>query len=121
MRGLELNYWRTVLQNDLARTEVLEKRDETIAINVARLKALPVYAPEKNKAREAVYKAISMGILPALKDCFCMDCGGIATMYDHYLGYAPEHFISVQPICSKCDGKRRSATGRVSHVRHKRK
>jgi uncharacterized protein (DUF2132 family) len=32
----------------------------------------------------------------------CADCGGPAAEYDHYLGYAPEHKLDVQPVCRSC-------------------
>ena len=54
------------------------------------------------RAHQAVAKAVRLGQLPSHASCLCLDCGQPATAYHHYLGYAPEHWLDVQPLCETC-------------------
>jgi hypothetical protein len=69
---------------------------------------------EHKKARQTVNVAVRLGRLPRPNDLPCKDCGHIWTVgerrheYDHYLGYAPEHWLDVQAVCTKCHAKRDS-------------
>jgi hypothetical protein len=58
------------------------------------------------RASTAVGQAIRQGKLPHPTALKCTDCGAIATSYDHYLGYAPEHWLDVQPVCDRHNGVR---------------
>ena len=61
--------------------------------------------PEKVRARNAVGNAIVSGKKAKPKTFKCADCGGQAEMYHHYLGYAPENWLDVIPLCFACDRK----------------
>ena len=60
----------------------------------------------KSKARTALWTAIGRGHLARAKSLACHDCGKPAQHYDHYLGYAREHWLDVQPVCTSCHGQR---------------
>ena len=62
--------------------------------------------PEKAKARQTVQCAVAKGRIPSVLTLKCMDCGDPAKRYDHYLGYAEEHRLHVQPVCTFCCAKR---------------
>lgn len=75
--------------------------------------------PERQCARGAVYDAVLEGTLPPARSLSCSDCGNPAKEYDHYLGYAPEHRLDVQPVCRRCHYRRevrRRTTCRKGHV-----
>jgi hypothetical protein len=65
----------------------------------------------KVQARSRVAIAVKYGRLPAAKTQTCVDCGGPARQYDHYLGYTVEHALSVQPVCIACHERRSQARG----------
>lgn len=67
--------------------------------------------PEKWRCRWAVSNAVTDGRLAPVRTRICVDCGAEATRYDHYLGYAHENRLDVQPVCSTCDGLRERARG----------
>lgn len=67
--------------------------------------------PEKWRCRWAVSNAIRSGKLARPSTMCCVDCGKQASRYDHYLGYAPENRLAVQPVCAPCDGLREKARG----------
>jgi len=58
------------------------------------------------RASAAVGQAIKQGKLPHPTTLKCADCGAIATGYDHHLGYAPEHWLDVQPVCDRHNSAR---------------
>ena len=58
--------------------------------------------PERVKARDAVGNAIRSGTLPKACTLFCHECGQGAQEYHHYLGYAPEYWLDVVPLCIPC-------------------
>lgn len=66
--------------------------------------------PEKVAAHDAVWNAIHAGKLRPAKDYHCVDCGAPAMEYDHYLGYAEQFRLCIQPVCRKCHGARRRMT-----------
>ena len=57
--------------------------------------------PEQVKARNAVNYAVRKGDIPAPNTLKC-SCGKQSRDYHHHLGYEPEHFLDVVPICSLC-------------------
>jgi len=61
--------------------------------------------PEKVAARQAVGVAVFSGKLPRVKTLVCRACGGNASEYHHYLGYAKEHWLDVIPYCTLCHKK----------------
>lgn len=71
-------------------------------------------APLKDRqmARRVISAMVRKGIIPSANEVPCVDCGHINTdnekchEYDHYLGYEPEHYASVQPVCINCHVRR---------------
>jgi len=60
--------------------------------------------PERIKAKMAVANAIRRGkMAPAHKE-LCR-CGKQAEAHHHYLGYTPEHYLDVIPLCRQCHDK----------------
>ena len=49
------------------------------------------------------------GTLPAASSLACVECGNQAAHYHHHLGYEPEHWTDVIPVCHTCH--------RLLHVR----
>lgn len=62
----------------------------------------------KTAANAAVAKAKKLGILPDLVTGLyaCVDCGGVASQYDHRNYARP---LDVEPVCASCNCKRGSA------------
>jgi hypothetical protein len=58
--------------------------------------------PDKQKAHQRVAYAVKAGKLPKVSALDCRACGGRASEYHHYLGYAKEHWLDVHPYCAKC-------------------
>lgn len=65
---------------------------------------------DRSSARGAVGAAVFAGKLTPPGKLPCTDCGHLGDdrrhEYDHYLGYAREHWLSVQPVCKPCHIKR---------------
>lgn len=57
-------------------------------------------------ARSTVHYAVKVGRLPRANTVPCVDCGGPAEEYDHYLGYEAEQWLAVQAVCHACHWKR---------------
>lgn len=58
--------------------------------------------PKKARARNAISRAVVAGRLPKIKTLQCYLCFKPAQHYHHYLGYEPEHWLDVLPVCAKC-------------------
>jgi hypothetical protein len=65
-----------------------------------------------NSAQNKVSTLVRYGKMPRADTCKCVDCGEPAKHYDHYLGYAPEHALDVEPLCVSCHTKREFKRGR---------
>ena len=61
--------------------------------------------PAKIKARAAIHNSIIGGRLAAPTNFKCHNCPNQAQEYHHYLGYSPEHWFDVVPICKCCHRK----------------
>ena len=57
--------------------------------------------PERRRARSAVSNAVIANKLPRANTLFCK-CGNPARHYHHHLGYEPEHYFDVIPVCFIC-------------------
>ena len=69
------------------------------------------------RAHTAVRTAIIAGRLPAPAETVCGDCGRRASVYHHHSGYAPEHWLSVEPLCRSCHKRRHpKAPRRAEHA-----
>lgn len=83
--------------------------DNQLCVNPAHLR-LAVWRPENDATSEdkvsagyAVHRAVwSSGVLPQVSSQKCVKCGSQAAHYHHYLGYAPEHWLDVEPLCNRC-------------------
>lgn len=68
--------------------------------------------PQKEKARYAVNLAVRYGRLPKPNALPCVDCGHEwkegerRQEYDHHEGYALEHHLTVEPVCTLCHADR---------------
>jgi len=60
----------------------------------------------KDQARWFIKNQWRSGRIPHPKTLSCTDCQEEAKEYDHYLGYEPEHWGHVQPVCRSCHHKR---------------
>ena len=67
---------------------------------------------DREKARLLIKNELRRGLRPHPNTLPCADCGhefrddGRRHVYDHYLGYAPEHYGNVEAVCDFCHGKR---------------
>jgi hypothetical protein len=75
---------------------------------------------DKIQARMTVNYYVRIGRLPRPNDLACVDCGHVYSPggrrheYDHYLGYASGHHVSVQAVCAKCQRRRSMERGEIS-------
>jgi NUMOD3 motif-containing protein len=76
---------------------------------------MPTKRPEVQAAHWTVSNATRSGKLHKATNFLCFDCGEPAACYDHYLGYAPEHRLDVQPVCFSCHQKRGFRRGEYAH------
>ena len=115
--------WRASEEGSKKRQAWLEsdRRKELSAKNMQKYlksdkaKANNKRAREKNpdgvKAREKVGTAVKNGTLPRVKTLLCSRCHNRANHYHHHLGYSPENWLDVIPLCAKCHKK--------EHLAHK--
>ena len=78
----------------------------------------------RGAAQEAAHKAVEVAVrfrrISRANDLPCTDCGDEWAPgerrheYDHYLGYAPEHRLDVQPVCTTCHADRERARRRAA-------
>lgn len=65
---------------------------------------------DKVQARYHVNLEVRSGRLANPNDLPCHDCGHLGAdrrhEYDHHLGYAAEHHLDVQAVCTTCHAKR---------------
>ncbi|WP_175974548.1 hypothetical protein [Burkholderia sp. BCC1047] len=83
--------------------------------------ATPARDGDKVQARQRVNVEVRTGRRPHPNDLPCVDCGHIYAIgerrheYDHHLGYAAEHHLDVQAVCTSCHAKRDSARANQTH------
>lgn len=84
----------------------------------------PPHAPrdgDKVQARQRINVEVRTGRRPHPNTLSCFDCGHVWQLgdrrheYDHYLGYAAEHHLEVQPVCTTCHAARDSAKAAQTH------
>lgn len=74
--------------------------------------------PMRERARNAVFRAVKVGRLPHPNSVPCMDCGHEYSAgerrheHDHHLGYEPERNLDVQAVCTLCHADREKKCGR---------
>jgi hypothetical protein len=81
-----------------------DKGKETNRIRMARRRKTPEHKP-KEMARTAVKHAVRSHAMPKAKDLPCHFCENQAKEYHHHLGYEPEHWLDVIPVCKACHTK----------------
>lgn len=69
---------------------------------VSRQRAEQIRHPERHAARQAIYQQVGRGKRQPARAFQCVDCENQASEYDHYLGYAHEHWYDVEPVCRRC-------------------
>lgn len=87
-----------------AKGKIVHKRHRQTKKYKARRKRYLIRYPEYKTARNAVSNAIIAGKL-SRPNIFQCPCGKQAEQYHHHLGYAPEHWLDVTPVCCKCHYK----------------
>lgn len=81
----------------------------------------PARDGDKAQARQRINVEVRTGRRPHPNALPCEDCGHVHMPgerrheYDHYLGYAAEHHLDVQSVCTVCHAKRDSARARKTH------
>jgi hypothetical protein len=58
--------------------------------------------PEICKAQGVVNRSVKKGTILSARCFNCFKCGKQAEAYHHHLGYSPEHWLDVVPVCKKC-------------------
>lgn len=58
--------------------------------------------PLAKYAHEAVHQATKTKAIPRPESLCCLKCSRIAAHYHHFLGYEPEHWLDVIPLCRSC-------------------
>jgi 5-methylcytosine-specific restriction endonuclease McrA len=65
---------------------------------------------DKKQARARINYLVRMRVIAAPGDLPCTDCGHLGPEvrheYDHHLGYGAENQEHVEPVCSRCHGRR---------------
>lgn len=81
----------------------------------------PARNGDREQARQRINVEVRTGHRPHPNSLACVDCGHAWSQgerrheYDHHLGYAAEHHLDVQPVCSLCHAKRDSARASQTH------
>lgn len=76
---------------------------------------------DKVQARQRVNVEVRTGRRPHPNTLPCVDCGHVWSKgerrheYDHHLGYAPEHHLDVEPVCTLCHHARDDAKAAQTH------
>ena len=76
---------------------------------------------DKRQARQRINVEVRTGHRPHPNALPCVDCGHIwcdgerRHEYDHYLGYAAEHHLDVEPVCTTCHAARDNGRSRQTH------
>jgi hypothetical protein len=58
--------------------------------------------PEKRRAQSVVFNAVEQKRISPAKAYHCRICWKQARDYHHHLGYSPEHWFDVTPLCRMC-------------------
>lgn len=83
----------------------------------------PARDGDKYQARRAIKRQIEKALRSHPNDLPCVDCGHVWSEgerrheYDHYKGYAAEHHLSVEPVCSLCHHARDNRNKAKTHCK----
>lgn len=92
-----------------------DQHKRTYVARPRRSKKGSFFAPTRDgdriQARSRVNQAVNSGLIPDPNDLPCTDCGHVFGddmdhEYDHYMGYGAANQLDVQPVCTRCHGKR---------------
>ena len=78
---------------------------------------------DRIQARQRVNVEVRTGHRPHPNTLPCADCGHVwaegdhGHQYDHYMGYAAEHHLDVEPVCTKCHAARDSKRAAQTHCK----
>lgn len=81
----------------------------------------PARDGDRVQARQRINVEVRTGRRPHPNTLPCVDCGHVwkpgerRHEYDHHLGYAPEHHLDVEPVCTTCHALRDSPKKRATH------
>lgn len=79
---------------------------------------------DREQARQRINVEVRTGRRQHPNTLPCADCGHVwcegerRHEYDHHLGYAHEHHLDVESVCTTCHAKRDSAKARATHCVH---
>lgn len=85
---------------------------------------MPARDGDTEQARQRINVEVRTGRRPHPNTLPCTDCRHVWTEgerrheYDHHLGYAAEHHLHVQPVCTTCHAARDSAKAKQTHCIH---
>lgn len=78
---------------------------------------VPARDGDRKQARARVNYLVQVGRLAHPSSLPCVDCGHVWSFgekrheYDHHLGYAAEHQLDVEPVCTECHDHRTRSRG----------
>lgn len=81
---------------------------------------------DRKQARQRVNVEVRTGRRPHPNTLPCVDCGHVwhegdkRHEYDHYLGYAAEHHLDVEPVCTVCHRARADRRAESVQIRGER-
>lgn len=78
------------------------QREKVKLVNRLRHAQIRLRDMDKCAARSAVSNAVKYGRMPPAKTLRCICCPQPAAQWHHHLGYAPEHWLDVIPVCHLC-------------------
>lgn len=99
-----------------------EKVPEELRVQPGRPPKAPVEG-DKRQARRRINLLVRTGRLATPNSVPCFDCGhrwepgGRRHEYDHFRGYASEHHLDVQVVCSRCHCDRELRRGKWGRKR----
>lgn len=82
---------------------------------------LPARDGDKRQARQRINVEVRTGHRPHPNTLACVDCGHLHAPgerrheYDHHRGYAADHHLDVEPVCTLCHVKRDSMRAAQTH------
>lgn len=83
----------------------------------------PARDGDRKQARQRINVEVRTGRRPRPNTLPCVDCGHVWAEgerrheYDHHLGYAPEHHLTVEPVCTTCHARRARERGEIRQTR----
>lgn len=84
----------------------------------------PARDGDKVQARQRINVEVRSGRRPHPNTLACVDCGHVHAVgerrheYDHHKGYAAEHHLEVEPVCTTCHAQRDSERAAQTHCVH---